>query len=293
MPFIQTIKQALIKVPGFLNTYNSVNNYFRGSTLWGYGTHPNYKPELIEFVAERRGISLEAAKALVDGGEKLFKGGWGGNEYRDFSNLETDTLKMFYDDNTDERVIETYQYHGPFDLLRMVSYGVPTEQDMEPIISRLAAKPSVTIVDYGAGLAHRTIAVSRSLLARGVRVKLYLVDIKRELHFAFLDFMCRKYGIDHQFIEVTAAKLYPELPPCDYCDNVSVLEHIREPLTVLNNTDRALNPGGLFLVLDFDAPEEMMHITPNLKVVRERIAELHYQRVGTCYGTPLLQKPVS
>ena len=292
MSLKRKVKKTLHKVPGLLDLYNNVNNRFRGSTLWGYGTRANYKPELIEFVAERRGIGREAAKALVDGGEKLFKGGWGGNEYRDFSNRETDTLKMFFDDDTDAHVIETYQYHGPFDLLRMAAYAVPTEQDMEPIVSRLAAKPEVSIVDYGCGLAHRSIAVSRFLIARGVKVKLFLVDIRRELHFAFLGFLCRKYGIEHQFIEVTAARLYPELPPCDYCDNVSVLEHIREPLTVLNNTDRALKPGGLFLVLDFDAPEEMMHITPNLKIVREKIAELRYHSVGTCYGTPLLQKPV-
>jgi len=289
MSFKQTIK----RVPGLLGLYNKVNNHFRGSSLWGYGTHANYKPELIEFVAARRGIGQEAAKKLVENSEKYFKGGWGGNEYWAFSTLETEALKLFYDDDTDARVIETYQYHGPFDLLRMSGYAVPTEQDMEPILTRLGTKSSVTIVDYGCGLAHRTIAVSRYLIARGVKVKLYLVDIRRELHFAFLEFLCRKYGIEHQFIEVTAAGLYPELPPCDYCDNVSVLEHIREPLTVLNNTDRALKPGGLFLVLDFDAPEEMMHITPNLKVVRERLAELRYQKVGTCYGTPLMQKPVS
>ncbi|MDD5209317.1 MAG: methyltransferase domain-containing protein [Elusimicrobiales bacterium] len=289
MSFKQTMKQ----IPGVLDLYNKVNNRFRGSSLWGYGTHADYKPELIEFIAGRRGINMEAAKKLVESSANLFKGGWGGNEYWAFSNLETETLKMFYDDDTDARVIEAYQFHGPFDLLRMASYAVPTEQDMEPILSRLAEKTVVTIVDYGCGLAHRTIAVSRFLIARGVKVKLCLVDIRRELHFAFLEFLCRKYGIEHQFIEVTADKLYPELPPCDYCDNVSVLEHVREPLTVLNNTDRALKPGGLFLVLDFDAPAEMMHITPNLKVVRDRLAELKYQKAGICYGTPLLQKPVS
>ena len=289
MSFKQTIKQ----VPGVLNLYNKVNNRLRGSSLWGYGSHATYKPELIEFVAERRGIDKETARKLVDGSEAHFKGGWGGNEYWAFSNLEAEALKLFYDDNTDAQVIETYKYHAPFDFLRMSGYAVPTEQDMEPILTRLGTKSSVTIVDYGCGLAHRTIAVSRSLIARGVKVKLYLVDIRRELHFDFIGFLCRKYGIDHQFIEVTVDKLYPELPSCDYCDNVSVLEHIREPLTVLNKTDLALKPGGLFLVLDFDAPEEMMHITPNLKVVRDRLAELRYQKVGVCYGTPLMQKPVS
>jgi hypothetical protein len=64
-------------------------------------------------------------------------------------------------------------------------------------------------------------------------------------------------------------------------------------MTVVNNIDSALRPGGLFLALIPDAIEEMMHISLNLNAVRDRLAELRYQKIATCYGVPLLQKPLS
>ncbi len=203
-----------------------------------------------------------------------------------------ETFRPLYDDTTDEQVIETYKFLGAADFLRMLGYVIPTPKDVEAIVMRLPEQQMISIVDYGCGLAHRTIAVSRYLLERGTKIKLYLVDIRRELHLSFLDFLCHKYGINYEFIEVTAENLYPKLPQHDYCDNVSVLEHIREPVTVVNNIDRALRPGGLYLAFVDDAIEEMMHISPNLKAVRERLAELRYKRIATCYDTPLFQKPL-
>src|SRR5204863_8985565 len=124
--------------------------------------------------------------------------------------------------------------------LRMVGYVIPGAGEIEPVVSRLSTRPSVDIVDYGCGLAHGSIAVARSLMSRGIKVKLTLVDIRKELHGQFLDFLCRKHGIDYEFIEVSAERLYPDLPAHDFSHNVSVLEHIREPLKVIENTHRAL-----------------------------------------------------
>jgi hypothetical protein len=86
--------------------------------------------------------------------------------------------------------------------------------------------------------------------------------------------------------------MYPPLPPHDYSDNVSVLEHIRDPLAVIENTDKALRPGGVFLAAVEDEIEEMMHISPNLKAVRDRLAALDYTPVAKCCGIPLLRKPL-
>ena len=173
----------------------------------------------------------------------------------------------------------------------MLGYRVPSEQDVSEVVARLAAKQEVVIVDYGCGLAQRTIAVARCLVASGASVKLTLVDIRRELHFEFLTFLCRKFGIAHEFIEITAECLYPALPPHDHCDNVSVLEHLREPLRVIENTHAALRPGGVFLAAIEDEIEEMMHISANLKKVRDRLLSLDYRRVGERCGLGLLQKP--
>ena len=187
-------------------------------------------------------------------------------------------------------MIGTYQFHGPVDFLRMLGYRIPTEADVRAIVLALAGKQQVGIVDYGCGLAHRTIAVARCLMTRGCSVKLTLVDIRRELHLEFISFLCRKHGIAHEFIEITAAQLYPPLPLHDYCDTVSVLEHVREPLRVIENIHAALQPGGVFLAAVEDEIDEMMHISANLKAVRDRLAALGYQRLAECCGVPLLQK---
>lgn len=283
-------KVLLKKIPGVRYWQSRLYPEQAQSVLWGYGSRPTYSTEFVEFVAQKRGINAFQAQAMVKKAEGQFKGGWGGNEYRRFTELALETFRPLFDDNADAEVIETYKFHAGFDFLRMLGYSVPTSEDIEPIVSRLSEKPFVAIVDYGFGLAHRTIAVSRCLLERGIKVKLYLVDIRRELLFQFVDFVCRKYHIDHEFIEVTLETPYPELPLHHYCDIVSVFEHIREPLTVMNNIDRALCPGGLLLALVGDAIEEMMHLSPDLKAVRDRLAALGYQQVFTCYGTPLWQK---
>src|SRR5262249_2149050 len=144
--------------------------------------------------------------------------------------------------------VETYKFHGGFDFLRMLGYTRPSETELQPIVCRLSGKATVDIVDYGCGLAHRTITVARLLIANGVKVTVTFVDIRRKHHLEFLDFVCKKYGIHYKFLEVTADAFYPELPDHDYCDNVSVLEHLPRPLIVIDNIHRALRAGGLFLV---------------------------------------------
>jgi 2-polyprenyl-3-methyl-5-hydroxy-6-metoxy-1,4-benzoquinol methylase len=250
-----------------------------------------HHPEFTEFIAARRDIAPNAALELVKRAEAQFKGGWGGQDYRHFTERALETFRPLYDETTDAELIRTYQFHGPADFLRMLGYRVPSEHDVGVIVAALAGRSEIGIVDYGCGLAHRTLAVARCLSKRGARVQLTLVDIRRELHFEFLEFLCRKHGIEHDFIEITADQLYPQLPPHDYCDNVSVLEHVREPLRVIENTHAALRPGGVFLAAIEDEIEEMMHISPNLKAVRERLDSLGYRRIAEYSNVPLLQKP--
>ena len=277
-------------------SFKGTGNFRRtpgGHTRGQSGNYATYRAEFTDFVAAQRRIPTSDARLLVREAESQFSGGWGGTEYRRFTELALETFRPLFDETTDEELIRTYQFHGPVDFLRMLGYGVPTEQDVSAIINTLTGKDEIGIVDYGCGLAHRTLVVARSLVGRGVPVTLTLVDIRRALHVDFLDFLCRKHGIEYEFIEITAAQPYPKLPPHDYCDNVSVLEHVREPLLVIENIHAALRPGGVFLALVQDAIEEMMHISPNLNAVRERLALLGYKRIAECCGVPLLEKPTA
>jgi SAM-dependent methyltransferase len=257
------------------------------------GSRQTYAEDFVEFVAARRGIGPEQARALVQHAQKQFSGGWSGDEYRRFSDQALETFKPLYDDTTDAEVIATYKFHGPLDFLRMLGYAIPKPKEIEAIVGRLAGKDSVELVDYGCGLAHRSLAISRQLKERGCKVKLNLVDIRKDLHGAFLEFLCKKYGIPCEFIEVSPENLYPDLPSHDYCDNVSVLEHVREPVLVIDKTDRALKPGGLFLAYTADQEEEMMHISPDLSAVRARMNELGYTQLTKVQGVPLFQKPLA
>jgi SAM-dependent methyltransferase len=281
------VKSFIMKIPLIRSVFASIRPVVMKNEFY-----KTYKDDFIEYIAKKRKIDLHKAQILVTNAEKQFSGGWGGDKYRQFTEIALEAARPFYDDTTDQQVIETYKFHAVFDFLRMLSYPCPNLQDVEPIVKVLTNMKKVSIVDYGCGLAHRTIAVARYLLERKIEVMLYFVDIGRKLHLSFLDYLCTKYGIDYEFIEITFENLYPVLPQHNYCDNVSVFEHIREPIIVLNNINQALEPGGIFLAMVDDCIEEMMHITPNLKAVRNRLAELKYEKIASYHGTPLLQKPM-
>jgi SAM-dependent methyltransferase len=282
---------AISMLKNFAGKTPIIRTLYEGAMKWGLSSHETWQPEYVEFIAKRRGISNAKAKAMVDAAQKQFFGGWLGDDFRKFSEQALETFRPLHDDATDAEVIETYKFHGPIDFLRMLGYVLPKPAEVEPIVSRLASKSHVDMIDYGCGLAHRSLTVARALQAKGVKVHLTLVDIRKEYHGLFLDHLCKKFGVSYDFIEITADKLYPELPPHDYCDNVDVLEHVREPLTVVNNTHRALRPGGYFLAYCNDAIEEMMHISPDLSAVRRRFDELGYVKVASLHQTPLFQKP--
>jgi len=283
MSAITKLKTIAAKAPMARTIYNIVMQR-------SVGSRETYGEDFVQFVAARRGLGPEQARSLVTRAQKQFSGGWSGDEYRRFSDQALETFKPLYDDTTDREVIATYKFHGPLDFLRMLGYAIPKPKEIEAVVGRLAGKDTVELVDYGCGLAHRSLAISRQLKARGCKVKLNLVDIRKELHGAFLEFLCQKYDIAHEFIEVSPENLYPDLPSHDYCDNVSVLEHIREPVVVIDKTHKAMKPGGLFLAYVADQEEEMMHISPDLSTARTRMNELGYKQVAKVQGVPLFQK---
>lgn len=248
-----------------------------------------YIPDFVEFISQKRNISIEQAEKLVECARAQFPGGWGGMEFRHFTELALETFRPLYDETSPDALVETYRFHGPVDFLRMLSYPIPSELDLYSIVSKLSGKTTVDIVDYGCGLAHRTVMVSKILIAQGSQVRLHLVDIRRDLHCEFLDNLCRKFKIPYEFVEVSQNQFYPELPAHDYCDAVSVLEHIPEPLIVLNNIHSKLKPDGILLAAVEDEAREMMHVSPNLQSVRSRLSELGYAVTGECRGVGVFQ----
>lgn len=250
-----------------------------------------YRAEFSEFVANRRGIAPAEAQRLVDAASGQFEGGWGGNDYRRFTELALETFRPLYGDATEAELLETYRFHGGMDFLRMLGYVVPDASELKPILQILSKKQGARIVDYGCGLAHRSIAVARALIAAGSDVELILVDVRRELHLDFLTFVCRKNAVPMRFIEVTSNGVYPALPDHDYCEAVSVLEHLRDPVAAIEHIDAALRPGGLLLASVEDEMEEMMHVSTDLSVVRDKLVLADYVKLDSMFGATLFRKP--
>jgi SAM-dependent methyltransferase len=180
--------------------------------------------------------------------------------------------------------------HAPFDFLRMLSYRIPADGEMLEIIDSLAARQRVDIVDYGCGLAQRSIALAGALKVRQRDVHVTFVDIRRPLFVDFLKFLCERRGLASRFVEVDADTPFPSLPPHDFCDLVNVLEHLPEPGRALENIDRSLRHGGLLLAAVDDQEAELMHVSPNLRDVRERLVELNYSRRREMLGATLFEK---
>lgn len=240
-------------------------------------TGDTYENDFAEFLMATRGIDEAEARRLIDLSHDQFPGGWAGSAYRNFTERALAAFRPMYDETSPAELFETYRIHAPFDFLRMLSYRIPAPIEFADIADALAVRRQVAIVDYGCGLAHRSVAIARALQGRGVTVHLALVDIRRVLHFSFLSFLCRKHGLSHEFIDVTLECPFPALPAHDYCDTVNVLEHIPEPLRVVDNIHAALRPGGLLVASVADQAAEMMHVSPSLGAVRDRLGELGYR----------------
>jgi SAM-dependent methyltransferase len=264
--------------------------------LWNRGarqpdTRPavTYEPDFVAFVQARRRISADHAAQLVARSQQQFDGGWGGPAYRDFTSRALELLRPLHDDSSEE-LIGTYQVHAPFDFLRMLSYPIPAAAELRDITDSLAALERVDIVDYGCGLAQRSIALAGALKALGKDVHITLVDISRPLFVEFLAFLCERRGLASTFVEVQAGALFPSLPRHDFCDLVNVLEHLAEPCRALESIDRSLRDGGLLLAAVEDQADEIMHVSPNLGAVRARLAELRYRRHRDLFDATLFEK---
>lgn len=253
------------------------------------GSSETYEADFVAFVQARRGISADHALQLVARSQQQFDGGWGGIAYRDFTSRALELLRPLYDDSREE-LIGTYQVHAPFDFLRMLSYRIPADAEMLEIIDSLAARERVDIVDYGCGLAQRSIALAVALKAREKDAHVTFVDIRRPLFVEFLAFLCERRGLASRFVEVDADTPFPSLPGHDFCDLVNVLEHLPEPGRALDNIDRSLRHGGLLLAAVDDQEAELMHVSPNLGAVRERLVELNYSRRRELLGATLFEK---
>lgn len=138
----------------------------------------------------------------------------------------------------------------------------------------------VVVLDYGCGLAYRSINLALQL---GKSLdRLVLVDIP-SLVFDFTCERARELGFPVERVEVTPDRPYPELPAHHVCIANEVVEHLKEPLKLLERLSSA-QPAGALMFGDYDDHcPEIYHLHTDLSVFRRELARTHRPLGGDWY----------
>ena len=227
--------------------------------------------------AERLGTSLEQSRDRYIRSWSAISNGHCGAEFRFFNELSHEIFGVFFDDNERE-VFDGYIFHGHIHFLRMLSYGESEWKADHPIVQWLTSYETVTILDFGCGLARFSWSLANLLKTRGITVKLVLADIPT-IRKPFLIWVGEKTGFPVTFLDCTIDTLIPDLPPCHVCIATEVFEHLHTPVLHLRKIDDALLPGGFLLTNVADHRPEFMHASPNLALLREALDKLDYEEI--------------
>jgi len=249
-------------------------------------TLTNTQELFINWNAERLGISVQASRDRYFASWSAIGGGHAGSNYRSFNNLSHKLFQVLYSDNSDE-VYTAYERHSPMHFLRMLSYPEPVWREDNLVVQHLKGRPTIDIVDYGCGLAQSSRSLAGYLTSQGATVRLFLADIPT-IRKGFLLWLGEQAGIETQFLDCTAATPIPSLPNCDICIATEFFEHVYDPSKYFENIHSALNNNGLLVTNIGDHASEFMHVSPNLKALRDRIHALGYEALET---DRLLRKP--
>lgn len=227
--------------------------------------------------AERLGISEAESRQRYERSWNVLAGGHRGPAYREFGAVSHDIYSVFWNDCENE-MFAACKMHEYLHLLRMIAYAKPSWTDENVVVHELLKLPSVSIIDYGCGMAQSSMALAEFLKARNKEVRLTLVDIP-SIVTDFLMWTTSRLGLDASFLGCTSESPLPKMPPCNIVIATEVFEHIHEPVQAFQELHTALAPGG-FMVTDVsDHAEEFMHVSPNLAPLREEIKKLGYQEI--------------
>ena len=227
--------------------------------------------------AERLGIDAEESRRRYEKSWNAVKGGHRGKEYRDFGVVSHEISSVFWNDSKKE-AFEAYKMHEYTHLLRMVTYPTPAWRDTDPVAGELLKLDTISIVDFGCGMAQKSIALAEFLLARNKQVKLNLADIPTIIK-DFLMWVTAKRGVTASFLDCTLLQPLPDIPPCNLIIATEVFEHLHDPLPAFRRLDSALLPGGFIITDVSDHAEEFMHVSPDLSQLRDELSARGYLEI--------------
>jgi SAM-dependent methyltransferase len=272
--------------------------------------------DFVEFMAAKRNRPLHEIEDIFRRTKDRFR--FTGLEYAKLTGDIPCLYRIMYDTKTEADLIECYRVHQLLHLFKYISYTYPKPksslfrelrrdlgkgewrnitnfvrrklagktkkeglhlgpQGIAGFLVDAAGKTPVA-VDYGSGAAY----VSYEIAKAYPDARIFLVDIDC-LVMEFARFRLSKLGADVHTIPVTGDNPYPPLPQHNICIASEVMEHLAHPLTAYENIHNALQPGGI-LYGDFSNHEpNMFHVSPDLAMLRERIAADFTQIDNRCY----------
>lgn len=282
--------------------------------MWYHGTVMNrinpIEQQFLDYMAQLQGRHLDLVRGHYLTLRKHFRPH--GNRFRQLSEEFIRLHDFYYNIDHPTDYIKLYQQHAGISLFRFLSYAdhrpsllgnaayffkllvggqaaraccslrrevkKKLHRKKAPGVIELAGRrfQKVVLLDYGCGLAYRSIETAQAL---GDRLdRLVLVDIPSLV----LDFTCHRaerLGLRVERIEVTPEQPYPQLPEHHICFANEVVEHVKEPLRLLARLSSA-QPGGALLCGDYDDHcPEIYHLHTDLSSFRRELAR-DYRPLG-------------
>ncbi len=255
--------------------------------------------DFIEFLAQRNGEPVDSVRRRYLAAKEYMN--FGSKEYSRHEDENYYTLQMFFNDQNDKNLFESYRYYAYPDILRMLSYSfpaIPTRKgyfktfiralkkgDLTKITSYLKRKTtqdpkistadkllngyeSPTILDYGCGLGH----LSFEMAQKSPLSKIILVDLDT-VKLDFTEYRFKKHGIKFEVLRIKEGNQYPTLPPHTICIATDVLEHLHKPLLAYGHIHDSMEEGGLLYGNFEDHHHGMYHTHPDMSDIREAIAK--------------------
>lgn len=141
-------------------------------------------------------------------------------------------------------------------------------------------RPLETIVDYGCGPAYISFEIAKLFRKKNLTVpKVVLVDVDCLMK-DFVIYRFSKYNLPYDSISVNKDNLYPILPEHDLCIATEVMEHLRDPIKAFSNINSTLRKGGVLYGNYENHAPHMLHVSPNLSLLRERLQMENYKMLS-------------
>jgi hypothetical protein len=228
-----------------------------------------------EWNAQRRGITLSESRERFRRSAQVIHGGTSDSLFRWFTTTTHSVLSVFADDSPREAA-DAYIMHAELHFLRMLSYSEPDWRG-SALVTRLADRPRVTVLDYGCGLAQNSITLAEELRAQGSSVRLVLADFPT-IRFEYLDWLLDRLDIDHQLVPVGYGDL-PRLEPWDVLVATEFFEHVHDPVGHMRHFHEFAAPNALLYTNVSDHGAEFMHVTPHLGPLRTALSSTGYVEI--------------